>query len=149
MSDPLNNNWFHTMQISSPLKEVSRKFKLWDRNRYNKSQPIPHKLKELIIPLLNHYSSSELADHLHISKTTICAIKRSIEPSLVPKSAVANKEEDMNFIPFQLANIPQIADNHGQQNAHAYCEIIKSDGSKLIIQNSDTASIIKAFICSN
>jgi len=142
------------MQISPPLKEVSRKFKLWDRHRYNKSQPIPHKLKELIKPLLNHYSSSELADHLHISKTTICAIKRSIEPSLASKSAVAkptvaNKEEDMNFIPFQLTNIPQVVDNHSQQNTHTYCEIIKSDGSKLIIQNSDTASIIKAFICSN
>ena len=74
--DPLNKNWFRTMQISPPLtiKEVSRKFKLWDRNRYNKSQPIPHKLKELIKPLLNHYSSSELADHLHISKTTIWPI---------------------------------------------------------------------------
>jgi hypothetical protein len=74
--------------ISPPLtiKEVSRKLKDWDKNRYNKNQPIPHKLKELIKQLLNHYSSAELPDHLYISKTTICAIKKSIEPTLIQES---------------------------------------------------------------
>ena len=142
----------HTPSVT--IEEAASQFKTWHQNKNNKYQPIPSRLKDLVKHLLPHYSQKEIISRLLISGPTISSIKKQNIPSL-NQSTKHDQEQSLNFIPFQLAPTPVVPTfDKGAPPVHTKqenvtCQIIKVNGTKLIIQTSDTNAVIQAFLCYN
>ena len=138
------------MQIPSvTLKEAAVQFKVWHQNKCNKFEPIPPNLKDLVKHLLLNYHKKEIMTSLGISNPTISSIQKQTIPSINQPT-----KQDINFIPFQvtsesaLTTLDESTPMPTKQD-NVTCQIIKTDGTKLIIQTSDSKTIIEAFLCYN
>jgi hypothetical protein len=134
------------------IEEAASQFKTWHQNKRYKFEPIPSYLKDLVKHLLPHYPKKEIIRHLRITGPTISSIEKQNTPSL-NQNTNHSQEQNLGFIPFQLAPtsvVPSIdastpTVHHKQENIT--CQIIKTNGTKLIIQTSDTNAVIQAFLC--
>ena len=140
------------MQISSiTIEEAVEQFKIWRQNKNTKFEPIPTHLKDLAKQLLNAYPISQLATTLQISRSALYNIQKGKHCSSVGNNQPP-ETESLNFIPVNLTGLNQTTKNQSISHASAInltCQIIKPNGTKLIIHTNDTNAIIQAFLCYN
>lgn len=125
------------MRKAITLKEATEQIQTWRSKQKSKAPRFPDDLKSLIAQLSKRYKTCQLAKSLKISRQTLYAIKNK-------HAAEINNAQttSMDFIPFRPINsAPHAAPNN--------CEIIKPDGTKLIICSADPVLIIKMFLCSS
>jgi len=138
------------------IEDVADQFQSWYKSKTNKFTPIPSNLKELIKQLFPHYSIKEILSYLSISRPTLLTIQKKYENNLLNASdTLKNNLENQNitFIPLdslkQNAEVAITSNPMHTADSYSSCQIIKPNGTKLIIQTSDQKAIIQAFLCSN
>lgn len=139
------------------IEDVADQFQSWYKSKTNKFTPIPSNLKELIKQLFPHYSIKEILSYLSISRPTLLTIqKKEYENNLLnAPDTLKNNLEDQNitFIPLdslkQNAGVGITTNAIHTADSYSSCQIIKPNGTKLIIQTSDPKAIIQAFLCCN
>jgi len=133
------------------LAEVANQFQLWrDNKRNSKFSPIPTDLKDQARQLLTSYSISQIAAALNISRSILYYIKKDKNCSIVSTNQQTSGIESLDFIPVNFTDLNQTVKNQSINSApplNFTCEMIKPDGTKLIIQAADPTLIIQAFLC--
>ena len=138
------------------IEDVADQFQSWYKSKTNKFTPIPSNLKELIKQLFPHYSIKEILSYLSISNPTLLTIQKEYENNLSNASdTIKNNLEDQNITFIPLDSLKQNAEVGITSNPihtagnYSSCQIIKPNGTKLIIQTSNPKAIIQAFLCYN
>jgi len=138
---------------TATLEEVANQFQVWRDNKKNsKFSPIPIYLKNHARQLLSSYSISQVAAALSVSRSFLYNIQKDQNFSLDRKNQQTSGTESLNFIPFNFTDPNQPQKNQLINPASPLnftCEMIKSNGIRLIIHTSDPTSIINTFLCSN
>jgi hypothetical protein len=138
------------MQNTSPstptLAETAQAMKQWRAQKKHSSEKMPDKLRSQIIDMLAKYQHSTVAQALRLSNSTIFALRQMQNNNSQPP-----QQADVDFIPFQLhtkpSNPPAKPTATTAAPTMAMCQIMHSNGAKLIINSNDVNSIIKAFLC--
>ena len=123
------------------LEEAACQFQTWRANKKSKFDPMPAQLKSLVKKLIPYYSKNQIINTLKISQPQLNNIKN-------PQSNAKSTKQNLNFIPFKLVNSEDSL-NLRSVSQDSFCEIIKSNGTKLIIHNPDIQAIVQAFLCCN
>lgn len=156
------------MQIqNSPLtlEYVINQVNAWRNQKKHRSELMPESLKTLIARLAPLYSAYKIASSLRISLTTFHNFKKTYvsdnvvnqeEANITPARSQPSKASDvqeMNFIPFQIVPLaaPESPDNtiNPASDASTICQIIKPNGTKLVITTTNPDTIMKSFLCYN
>ncbi len=152
----------HIQDSIPTLDYVINQVNAWREQKKHRSELMPESLKVLIARLAPLHSAYKIASSLKISLSTFCSFKNTYySDSTASKKAEdtarvhdqLNKQSEdkkMNFIPFQLLPLSS-SDNtiNLASDASATCQIIKPDGTKLVITTNNPNIIIQSFLCYN
>jgi len=142
------------------LQTVSSQIAHWRSNKKSSSEHMPDELRTLIANLVPTYPIHDISKILKIKPTTINFFYKKYSSSghfnNVPNKNDNNKQ-NIDFIPIQLSSLfttkqPDISEDYNintAANASSECQIIKANGTKLIIHIHDVSAVIKSFLCSN
>ncbi len=142
------------------MEDAVQQFQQWRNSKKSKFDPIPNYLAEVVQQLLLQYSSKEITHHLHLSNRKIFSLKKENGDFLTANNKRGGRTkqkaaENVDFIPFKIAAADPIAIARDDNVPVTFklncttCEIIKPNGSRLIIQTIEPKSIIEAFLCYN
>ncbi len=173
----IRNFDMETQDRTITLGYVVDQVAIWRRQKKHKFQAMPENLKILIAKLFPLYSKGKIASTLKITTTKLYNFEKlysnnkSSDPrrrrsqtndnggiKMMPKGTrrplrkISSSPEDqkMNFIPFQLSSfISPPNDSVINTAVSTTCEIIKTDGTKMILNTNNPAIIIQSFLCCN
>lgn len=153
------------------LDYVSNKVNDWRRNKKHRSELMPEELKILIVRLTKLYSAHKISASLKISLSTLYQFKRIYSDNFAEEEArleqlnnpsiTDTKEQKINFIPIKLSSLvtsEELKDDNSTKdpintsissNAATTCQIVRPDGTKLVLSTSNPTVIIQAFLCSS
>ena len=152
------------------IESVANEFAIWRQNKKTHFERIPQNLVLLIKQLTTNYPAMQIARALELSKTTIYSIKNNCEhdsttpepqPKFLPfkllednyQSKINNQTKPSNtpHAPgYHKSSYPPNQDITDPSNSLTTCQILKNDGSKLIIQTDNIsiiANAINTFLC--
>jgi hypothetical protein len=137
-----------TLDLQSIAKQVST----WRSNKQSSKESMPDQLKALIAQLVPIYDIHDISNALRIKRDTIKYFYK------IFATINEHKNKNISFTPVQLSSLFAAHDNSSINNyntinprvsATLECQIIKADGTKLIVHTHNTSELIKAFLCSN
>jgi len=150
-------NQSSALDIQTVLQQIS----IWRRNRSSSTDTMPDSLKVLIAELVPIYPIHDISSLLRIKHSTINYFYKKFNSSsnfkVEPNKNNTNKQ-NIDFIPMKLSSlfepqnhstIPSDSNINDCVEAITKCQIIKVNGTKLIIHIHDVSDVIKAFLCSN
>lgn len=151
----------HNKTSTLDLQSIAKQVSTWRANKQSSKESMPDQLKVLIAQLVPLYDIHDISTSLRIKRDTIKYFYKTFGTSISNEDSSKNNnstQKNINFIPVQLSSLFAAHNNTSTHEndtintrvcATVECQIIKEDGTKLIMLVHDTAAVIKAFICCN
>lgn len=122
----------------SSLEKVALDFAQWRETKKSVRERTPPSLCLAAAGLMAHYSTKEILAHLKISFNALKAFQKQALGVCGEKKPVPELKP-LSFVPFSL--------EASALEKNASCQVIRADGTQLIIQQADPVAIMKAFLC--
>lgn len=147
------------------LEYVINQVNTWRSQKKHRSELMPESLKILIVRLAPLHSAYKIASSLRISLATFYNFKKTYSDNTINQEEVnitqshnnpskAPDEQRMDFIPFQIIplSLPESPESpsdtiNAVSDASIICQIIKPNGTKLVITTNNPDTIMKSFLC--